>query len=428
MNKTVYVNANIYDGTEDMKLFSNFSIEVEDGKITRVDRFVPNNKECKIIDLEGKFVTPGLVNLHSHLPSNGKLSKGKLGDKSKLVKFIISNPITRKVGFILCKNSAKQALNAGITTVRTVGGIIDLDSKLRDKINCGKILGPRLIVCNGAIGVKGGHMDGTVSNSVANEKEAIDMVDMLIEQKVDAIKLMITGGVLDGKEAGHPGTLKMDPKIIKVCCDEAHKHGLKVLAHVESPEGMKAAIENGVDSIEHSSYFDDSDAEILKERNGAVVLTLTPALPFIKIDPEIVGYGEIAKINSEIIYKGMLNSFKQARKHNILVGLGNDAGSTLVTHYNFANEVVMAARELKISNKEALHIATEANATIAGVSNVTGTLEVGKDADFIVLDKDPIEDLHNLKYPKMVVIKGHLIKKPKVKFDKVADNLLNPIY
>ena len=427
MDKITFKNINVYDGTLDMKLLKGVNVEVTDETISNIGNFEIDPKS-KVIDGTDKYMVPGLINLHAHLPSSGKLSKKKLGDKSKLVKFVTGNPVGRMIGNMLVKKYALMALNSGVTTVRAVGGVGALDSMLRDKINAGKLVGPRLLVCNTAIGVKGGHMDGTVARAIDSVDEIKVRINELEEQKVDLVKLMITGGVLDGKVPGHPGALKMEPKIVKACADEAHKNGLKVLAHVEGDEGMKVAIENGVDSIEHSAEFDDKLAKQLKERNGAVVITLTPAMPFIKIDPEIVGYGEIAKINSEIIVEGMKKSFAQAKKFGILAGLGNDAGSTLVPHYGFANELIVATKELNITNAEALHIGTEVNAKIAGVDNLVGTIEVGKEADFIVLEKDPIEDLHNLKYPTKVVIRGHLINNPKQKLIEDIDRLLDKIY
>ena len=105
---------------------------------------------------------------------------------------ILSNSLTRQIGLALEKKYAVMALNSGITTVRTVGGIGNLDSVLRDKINAGKILGPRLLVANSAIGVVGGHMDGTVAIAAKDEKDIVKLVKDTAKDKVDLIKLMIT--------------------------------------------------------------------------------------------------------------------------------------------------------------------------------------------------------------------------------------------
>lgn len=427
MKTITFIHTNVLDGTLNMKLQKDVSVEIKNEKITRVGKFEPNSNS-KIIDLNGKFLAPGLINLHCHLPSSGKLAKKKLGDQKKLVKFVSENPIGRYIGYLIIKNNALQALRSGVTTIRTVGGVSTLDSALRDKINDNKLVGPRMLVSNTAIGVKGGHMDGTVATSCDTISEAINKVKSLKKENVDVIKLMITGGVLDGKDVGHPAPLRMSQEMIKACCDEAHKLGLKVAAHVESKEGMNAAIKGGVDSIEHGADFDKDLISKFKKNNGAIVATISPALPFMKIKPEIHGYGEVANINSKVVYDGIINSAKIALKNGINLGLGTDAGSTLTPHYNFYKELVLFEKCVGVSKNFALHTATEVNAKIAGIDKITGTIEKGKSADFIILNANPLDDLNNLREPSTIVIKGKIIKNPKVKHIKSIDNLIENIF
>lgn len=422
----ILIHANVYDGTFNMKLQNDVSIEIKDNKISRIGSFEVDNKS-KIIDLKGKYVVPGLINLHCHLPSSGKLRHKKLGDLKKLVDFITSNKLTKKIGVFLCKSQLKASINSGITTLRCVGGISDFDTTLRDKINSGKYFGPRLIVCNNAIGVEGGHMVGTVTLPAHNEDEIRSMIDNLYSQKVDAIKLMITGGVLDGTVPGHPGQLAMSENLVKAACDHAHKYGLKVIAHVEGSEGMNVAIRCGVDSLEHTAPFDEKLAPTLKTNNGALVLTLCPARPFIDLPPEVVGYGEIAQINSSILYEGMIETYQLGKKYGINIGLGTDAGSTLVPFYDFYKELIAFSSYCDESSSYALHLGTLGNAKIAGVDSITGSIEVNKYADLLIVENDPILDLKNLGKPIMVFVRGKCIKKPKVKHLKKEDKLISQV-
>lgn len=424
MKNIVLMNANVLDGTKDMKVKSNVSIEIKDGKIAKIGNIKPS-KDDEVIDLKGKYVIPGLINLHSHLPSSGKMSKKKLGDAKKLVKLILSNGLTRKIGLAIEKKSALQALNSGVTTVRTVGGVGNIDSVLRDKINAGKITGPRLLVSNTAIGVPGGHMDGTVAIAANNKEEITDLVSKMAADKVDLIKLMITGGVLDGQVMGKPAPLRMKPDMIKAACNTAHKLGFKVAAHVECAEGIKAAIENGVDSIEHGAPLDDELVKILKERDGAIVVTLSAAEPLVKMDINESPYGEIGQVNSEIVLKGMVDGAKTAIANGIKVGLGTDAGSTLVAHYNFWRELPLFVRYCDVTPEFALYSATLGNAIIAGIEKETGSIEVGKSADLVVLDANPLENNFNaLRQPNMVSIKGKMIKNPKIKRDPFLEEMV----
>lgn len=199
---------------------------------------------------------PGLINLHAHLPTGGK-PQNKPMKADLLAKIALSTAMMRSVALKLCHGYAMQGLMSGVTTVRAVGGLGGLDTKLRDKINSGKLPGPRILASNYAIGVPKGHMVGSVTRPAETVEDAVAMVEDLASQGVDLIKLMITGGVLDAKVKGEPGVLMMKPDMIRACCQTAHKHGLKVAAHVQSPDGVRAAVENGVDTIEHGSTLSE---------------------------------------------------------------------------------------------------------------------------------------------------------------------------
>ena len=117
------------------------------------------------------------------------------------------------------------------------------------------------------------------------------------KEKVDLVKLMITGGVLDAKEKGVPGELKMSPDMVRAVCDKAHADGYIVSAHVESPEGVRVALENGVDSIEHGAKMDDAMIELFKERGAFLCTTISPALPYALFDRSITNATEVEQYN-----------------------------------------------------------------------------------------------------------------------------------
>lgn len=426
MRKITFINVNLYDGKENMKLQKEVNVEVSDNIITKIGKFEVS-KDSEVIDLKGKFMVPGLINLHSHLPSSGKLSKKKLGDKSKLVKFVSENPVGRLIGNAMVKKYAVMALNSGVTTVRAVGGVADLDSVLKEKINAGKVLGPRLLVCNTAIGVRGGHMDGTVAKAIEDKNDIVSRVENLKKENVDYVKLMITGGVLDGKEPGHPAPLRMSKDLVELATKEAHKRGIKVAAHVESPEGMEIAIKAGIDTIEHGSGFDKKLTKDMKANKQALITTLSPAVPFFALKPEEHGYGEVANINAKIVFDGMVEASKLCLDAGVDVGLGTDAGSTLTSHYNFYKELVLFEKYVKVSKSFALYTATLKNAEIVGLDKEIGSVEVNKKADLLIVNDDPLKDLHALGNVKMVMINGKLIKNPKFKRDKLLDSLVEPI-
>lgn len=422
--KTVYRNFILLDGTENMTPVKNKVLVVDDDKIEAVaDRF-DVDENTRIIDLGGRYLMPGLINLHVHLPAGGKPSITG-GNTKALVKLVTSSAVTRKIGIELCKNYAMQELLSGVTTVRTVGGVADFDTRLRDMINSGKTDGPRILASNNAIGPKDGHMVGSVAVEANTEEECRAEVQKLAEQKVDLIKIMITGGVLDATEMGEPGVLKMPPELVRACCDEAHKLGFKVAAHVESAEGIRVAAENGVDTVEHGAPMDEKTVENMKAHGAAYICTVSPALPIAKFSRDVTGVSEMVQYNSNVVLEGIIEGTKNAIENGIPVGLGTDTGCPFVTHYNMWRELVYFQKYVGISPEFALYTATLGNAKIAGVENITGSIEAGKSADILVTDENPLENFETIRNPYCVMMKGKRFMKPSIKKNKLGEDLLD---
>ena len=299
--KRAFTNGIILDGTKDMVPQRGKAVLTEDGIIMDIvpDNEIPGGYEKN--DLGGKYILPGLINLHFHLAGSGKPKK-KQSDPVRLVRLITSSSFTRSIGRKLVAGYAKTQLLSGVTTIRTVGGISDFDTYVRDKINSGKLLGPRILASNMAISVHGGHMAGSLAYEASTPEEAANYVDIIAKEKPDIIKLMITGGVLDAEKVGEPGVLRMPPELVKAACDRAHELGFKVAAHVESPEGVKVALENGVDSIEHGAKPTDEIIELFKEHNAFQVSTISPALPFAMFDRSVSHATYEQQENGKIVF------------------------------------------------------------------------------------------------------------------------------
>lgn len=412
--KYALVNGIILNGHADMVPEAGKIILVTDEKIEAI---VDENYDISAytkIDLAGKYVMPGLINMHIHLPATGKPKK-KESDPKKLVRLLTSNGFTFKVLKKICQNSVEMQLNSGVTTVRTVGGVLNVDSLIRDDVNTGKASGPRILAANSAISVEGGHMAGSLAYVAENAQHARELVKLIAKDKPDLIKLMITGGVLDATVKGEPGVLKMPPEYVKAACEEAHANGLMVAAHVESPEGVRVALENGVDTIEHGAKPDEKILSLFEENKAAMIATISAALPFALFDLSVSHATPLSQYNGRVVFEGMLECAKECLKRGIPVGLGTDTGCPFVTHYDMWREVVYFHKYCGVSTQFALHTATEGNAKIAKIDDVTGTVEAGKCADLIVTEKNPLEDLKALRNVSMVMARGKLISKPKVK-------------
>lgn len=376
------------------------------------------------IDLQGKYILPGLINMHVHLAGNGKPQK-KQRDNEALVKKIMSNGLTKAIAYNMVCGFAKDELYSGVTTIRTVGGLGDFDTRLRDDIAAGKKPGPRILAANEGISVPGGHMAGSVAIAADSVEEALQHLETSKAQKVDLVKLMITGGVLDAKEKGVPGELKMAHEMVKAVCDKAHTMGYMVAAHVESPEGVKAALKNGVGSIEHGAKADEEMISLFKEHNAFLCTTLSPALPYALFDRFITNASEVEQFNGNVVFEGIIDCAKAAIANDIPVVLGNDVGCPWITQYDFWRELYYFHKYVGVSNAFALYTATCRGAEMAGIGDITGTLEPGKCADMIVVEKNPLEDLRVLRNVDMVIVQGKVIRAPKVKKKQIVETELD---
>ena len=215
-NETNYVLTNgvLLDGTEKMTPQTGRDIYIEGGRIGAVADAAARREGYEVVDLGGQYVLPGLINLHVHLPASGKPKK-KASDPKKLVKLITANALTRRIGVKLCEGYAKTELLSGVTTIRTVGGVADFDTIIRDLAAQGKILSPRVVASNMAVSVPGGHMAGSLAYEAKTPEEAAAYVERIAAEKPNLIKLMITGGVLDAEVVGEPGVLRMQPALVK---------------------------------------------------------------------------------------------------------------------------------------------------------------------------------------------------------------------
>lgn len=422
--KYAYINGKILSGDKDMQVKQGLVIVIEGEKITDIVKEVPKSPDMKVVDLEGRYIMPGLINMHVHLAGNGKPQK-KQRDNEKLVKTLMGTALSRAVAYKVVSDFARTELLSGVTTIRTVGGLGDFDTRLRDEIAAGKRVGPRILAANEGISVPGGHMAGSVAVAAHSIDEALKQLEHAENEKVDLVKLMITGGVLDAKEKGVPGELKMKPEMVKAVCDRAHAAGYKVAAHVESPEGVKVALANGVDSIEHGAKPDDEMIRLFKEKNAFLCTTISPAVPYALFDRSLTNATEVEQYNGNIVFDGIVECAKAALANDIPVVLGNDVGCPWITQYDFWRELCYFHKYTGVSNAFALYTATKRSAELAGIGDITGSIEKGKCADMIVTKDNPLDRLEALRHVDMVIARGRVIDRPKIKVNSLVERELD---
>ena len=417
-------NCVILDGSEHMEPQTGKAVCIDGEKIAEITdaQHIPAGYET--VDLGGRYVLPGLINMHVHLPASGKPKK-KASDPKKLVKLITSCGLMNKIGVNMCEGYAKTELLSGVTTIRTVGGVADYDTRIRDLAAAGKILAPRVLASNMAVSVPGGHMAGSLAYEAHTAAEAAAFVEKIAGDKPDLIKLMITGGVLDAEVVGEPGVLRMPPALVRAACDKAHSLGMLVAAHVESPEGVIVALQNGVDSIEHGAQPTQEMLDLFKARGAFQISTISPALPYALFDRSISHATYEQQENGKIVFDGIVALAKANLAAGVPVGLGTDVGCPYITHYDMWRELNHFVKYCGVTPAFALYSATKLNARLAGIGDVTGSVEVGKQADLIVCTDDPLKSPSALRTLDIVVKGGYRIDKPQVKKMPEVERELN---
>lgn len=430
-NDLAFVNCTVINGYPTAKPLENAAVLVKNlssederiGKILKVGKegeiAIPSG--FKIIDLQRKFVLPGLINAHVHLIGSGKPRKMVSNEKSmkRLVK-LARTWLGRKVAIRMMRKNITNAINAGVTTIRAMGDPHYYDVRIRKDIESGKCLGPRLLVAGLPLCVTGGH-GSVMAHIVDSPTESRRAVRKNLREEVDCLKLIATGGVMDARKVGEAGRPQMTVEEISAACDEAHRAGLLVAAHAESTTGVKESLLGGVDTIEHGADLDDECINLFKHNQkslrgfSALIPTLSAGIAVSGLSREKTKITDIQRENAHHIKEGCIKGLQRALQEGIKVGIGTDASIPYVTHYNVWKELDYFIRYGNLTPQQAISIASLGNAEILGIDNETGTIEVGKSADFFIVDGNPLEDISVLAQPTMVVIFGQLIEKPKIK-------------
>jgi imidazolonepropionase-like amidohydrolase len=321
----------------------------EDGLIQEIgktsDLSIPSHYQT--IDVSGKYVMPGLINAHVHLFADGK--PFTLSASEGLLNFAFHHILDTRLGRSVLKKRVKKnaltALHSGVTTMRSVGEFFYTDVQLRDEINANRFVGPNLLVSGYFLSVTGDHGAPYLALIGDSPWEARKNVRINVKNGVDLIKICVTGGVTDANMVGEAGRLQMTEEEVAAICEEAHKIGMRVAAHVESTEGVRIALKGGVDTIEHGAEMDEEIISMYKNNPRALkgytalIPTMQAAYPTAKLDTGLTKVNETVKENSRLVYDSMLKGLGQAVEHHIKIGVGTDATMSYVTHYDIWREV-----------------------------------------------------------------------------------------
>lgn len=389
----------------------------------------------RAIDSAGRYLMPGLINAHAHLFSDGKpLPPVLLNERAeKAVTAFFHSPIGRRYLKWRTKTAVLTQLKTGVTTIRSLGDVRYEVVTIANQIQAGAYPGPRLLASGPLLAVSGGHGAPQIALISDNPWDARRNVRINLRGGVTAIKISATGGVTDAKAIGEAGRPQMTEEEMRAICEEAHNAGVLVAAHAQSTEGILAALRAGVDTIEHGATLTAEIIDLFGDNpralhgSSALIPTLQACLPLVKTDPEVTGINAVNKANAVMVLDEMLAGLSAAVENDVTIGMGTDSALTYVTHYNTWREIDYLIRYGGLSPARALHAATQANAGLLGLREVTGAVEEGLSADLLLTDTNPLEDIRTLASPRAVIAQGRLIEDLGVERFEEIDAVLDSI-
>ena len=388
----------------------NSTIVVRDGKVAQVlPGFVAPPAGARLVDLRDRFVLPGLVDMHVHLwgvggdPMRERLNALTTDDADDMMQAVVN---------------AKTTLDAGFTTVRDLGGNPRGIRALRDAVARGDVEGPTIVNAGRMVSVTGGHGDGT--NGLAEEwadavhQHQINTCDgpddcrravrAQVGMGAQVIKFAATGGVLSNV-AGGLGRA-MTPEEMSAIVTTAHALGRKVAAHSHAAEGTKAALEAGVDSIEHGTFIDDETVKLFKAKGAYLVPTMIAPVTALaqarggQLPPATIPKAEAAAAAAA-------ESHARAIRAGVKIAFGTDTGVS--KHGDNAKEFALMVRA-GMTPAQAIRAATVSAADLLGRSAELGTLEPGHAADLIAVTGSPLDDVTRLERVDFVMHRGVVAK------------------
>lgn len=398
-------NINLIDGTgKDIQRC--VDIKIENHVISEIGTHLNGDN---IIEGNGQYLLPGMIDSHVHV-------------------MLEMEPLERRLAtpfsynFYKAIDHLKRTVDAGVTTVRDALGA---DLGLKEAVNDGLILGPRLQISVNALTITGGHGDsytksgiqlpilqdgypGLPSGICDGVNEVRKKAREMLRAGADVLKVHATGGVTSATD--HPDYTQFSLEELKVIVEEAQfRNNRKVMAHAQGLQGVKQCIEAGIHSIEHGIYLDDEAVQLMKEKEMYLVPTLLAPLSVIEFAEEL-GMSENSIKKSKQVMQDHIDSFKKAHQAGVKIAMGTDAG--VFKHGTNLRELELMV-EHGMTEMEAIVSSTKTAAECLGYDEDLGTIEVGKKADFILLDQNPLEDIKVLKDPnkiKVISIDGQIVK------------------
>ena len=401
-SKTLIHAGKLIDGKSD-RIQSRMSIVVDGNAIEDIQEgFISTNDFDNYIDLRNHTVLPGLMDMHVHFGGE-YLSKAEAPLKME-----------REMEAILATQHALVTFKSGFTTVRQVGDSGLVAISLRDAINAGKVVGPRIFAAGKTIATTGGHADPTNGKAlddyayplpeqgvVNGPYEVYTAVRQRYKDGADGIKITVTGGVLSPAKSGDNPQFTQEE--VDAVVSAAKDYGMWVAVHAHGAEGMKRAIKAGVDSIEHGTFMDDEAMDLMIENGTYYVPTISAGVWVAEKSKIDNFFPEIVRPKAASVGPQISGTFKKAHKRGVKIAFGTDAG--VQKHGTNWKEFVYMV-ENGMSEMKAIQSATMETAKLLRIDDKLGSIEEGKLADMIAVKGNPIDDISILENIEVIIKDG----------------------
>lgn len=386
------------------KYVDNPLVIVTDGRITSIGKTgdaVPAG--AKVVDLPGATLLPGLIDMHTHIDG-----LAEVGGYNSL-------QYSDRFWSVIQVANARKTLEAGFTTIRNVGSADFDDVGLREAIDAGYVIGPRVVTATYAIGATGGHCDSTFFPPSMDQKspynidgpdEARKVVRTLKKYGAQVIKICATGGVFS--RGAEPGAQQLTFAEMQAVAEEAHMAGLKVAAHAHGAPGVREAIKAGVDTIEHVSLVDDEGVKLAVQKGTYFSMDIYNT-DYTQAEGKKNGVLEDNLRKDRDIGEIQRQNYRKALKAGVKMIYGTDAG--IYPHGDNAKQFAVMVR-YGATPLQAIQSATLTAAEALGWSKDVGQVAVGRFGDIIAVAGDPLADVTTLEKPVFVMKGGAVVKQP----------------